>query len=158
MPKIDGGFNTTVTLFKNLRLYGQVDFKTGYKKLDGNQRVRCFFFDLCLENYLPQQFNPVNIAEIQQGLPDVLIHNASFAKLRELSATYTFTDNIARRIGASSLSLTVAGRNLYTWTKYPGLEPEATFNGGSRGGDYSLWEQDVLPQLSQFVATLHVSF
>ncbi|MEJ2677757.1 MAG: SusC/RagA family TonB-linked outer membrane protein, partial [Gemmatimonadota bacterium] len=157
-PKVDGGFNATVTLFNNLRFYSQVDFKTGFKKLDGNQRVRCFFFDLCLENYQPQQFDPVNIVEIQQGLPDVLIHNASFAKLRELSATYTFTDNIARRIGASSLSLTVAGRNLYTWTKYPGLEPEATFNGGSRGGDYSLWEQDVLPQLAQFVATLHVSF
>jgi TonB-linked SusC/RagA family outer membrane protein len=157
-PKVDGGFNATVTLFQNLRLYGQVDFKTGFKKLDGNQRVRCFFFDLCLENYQPSQFNPVDIAEIQKGMPDVLIHDASFAKLRELSATYTFTDNIARRIGASALSLTVSGRNLHTWTKYPGLEPEATFNGGSRGGDYSLWEQDVLPQLTQFVATLHVSF
>jgi TonB-linked SusC/RagA family outer membrane protein len=158
LPKVDGGFNTTVTLFGNLRLYGQVDFKTGYSKLDGNQRVRCFFFDLCRENYVPQDYDPVKIAEIQNGLVDVLIHPASFAKLRELSASYDFPVDIAGRIGARSLSLTVAGRNLTTWTKYPGLEPEATFNGGSRGGSYSLWEQDVLPQLAQFVATLHVGF
>ncbi|HKJ91984.1 MAG TPA: hypothetical protein VJ957_02395, partial [Longimicrobiales bacterium] len=82
----------------------------------------------------------------------------NFAKLRELSATYDFPQSYASRIGASALSLTVAGRNLHTWTSYPGLEPEATFNGGSRGGSYSLWEQDVTPQLAQFVATLHVNF
>jgi len=158
IPKVDGGVNTTVTLFNRLQLYGQLDFKTGYAKLDGNERVRCFFFALCRENYVPQDYDPVRIAEIQHGLVDVLIHNASFAKIREISATYTFPDDMASRIGARVLSLTLAGRNLATFTKYPGLEPEATFNGGSRGGSYSLWEQDVLPQLAQFVATLHVSF
>jgi len=158
IPKVNGGFNTTVTLFNNLRLFAQLDFKTGYKKLDGNQRVRCFFFALCRENYVPQDYDPVQVGEIQQGLVDVLIHDASFAKLREISATYDFSSQMAGRIGARALSLTVAGRNLMTWTKYPGLEPEATFNGGSRGGSYSLWEQDVLPQLAQFVATLHVNF
>lgn len=157
IPKVDGGVNTTLS-FGNLRLYGQVDFKTGYSKLDGNQRVRCFFFALCRENYVPEDYDPVDIAEIQNGLPNVLIHPASFAKLREVSATYDFPQAIAGRIGARALSLTVAGRNLATWTHYPGLEPEATFNGGSRGGSYSLWEQDVLPQLAQFVATLHVGF
>ncbi len=158
IPKVNGGVNMTFTLFKNFQLFGQVDFKTGYKKLDGNQRVRCFFFDLCRENYVPLDYDPVEIAELQQGLVDVLIHDASFAKLREISGTYEFPSTIAGQIGARSLSLTLAGRNLFTWTKYPGLEPEATFNGGSRGGSYSLWEQDVLPQLAQFVATLHVGF
>jgi TonB-linked SusC/RagA family outer membrane protein len=158
VPKIDGGFNTTVTLFNNFQLYAQLDFKTGYKKLDGNQRVRCFFFDLCRENYVPQDYDPVEMGELQNGLVNVLIHDAGFAKLREVSATYTFPTDVAGRIGANNLSLTIAGRNLFTWTSYPGLEPEATFNGGSRGGSYSLWEQDVLPQLAQFVATLHVNF
>jgi len=158
IPKVDGGLNTTVTLFDKLELFAQVDFKTGYKKLDGNQRVRCFFFDLCRENYVPQDYDPVQMAELQYGLVDVLIHDASFAKLREISATYNFPAELAGQVGARTLSLTVAGRNLFTWTNYPGLEPEATFNGGSRGGSYSLWEQDVLPQLAQFIATLRVGF
>ncbi len=157
-PKVEGGFNSTVTLFNNLQLFGQLDFKTGFKKLDGNLRVRCFFFDRCRENYVPQDYDPVYIAEIQNGYQDVLISDASFAKLRELSATYTLPTSLAGKIGARGASLTVAGRNLMTWTNYSGLEPEATFNGGSRGGDYSLWEQDVLPQLAQFVATVNVSW
>jgi hypothetical protein len=45
---------------------------------------------------------------------------------------------MAARIGARMLSLTLAGRKLGAFTKYPGLEPEAAFNGGSRGGSYSL--------------------
>jgi hypothetical protein len=53
-------------------------------------------------------------------------------------------------------SITLAGRNLHTWTKWEGLEPEASFNGGTRG--YGQWEQDVIPQLMQFVATLNLSF
>ncbi len=158
IPKVEGGFNTTLTLFKDLRLFGQLDFKTGFKKLDGNERVRCFFWIECLENFKPEQFDPVRIAGIQNGMPFVLIHDASFAKLRELSASYTLPASIAGRVGASNASITLAGRNLLTWTKYPGLEPEATFNGGGRGGDYSLWEQDVLPQLAQFVVTFDVTF
>jgi TonB-linked SusC/RagA family outer membrane protein len=157
-PKVDGGFSSTLTLFHNLRLFGQLDFKTGYSKLDGNQRVRCFFFGLCRENYVPQDYDPVLIAGYQDGYPAVLIHNASFAKLREISATYTLPGSWLGVIGAHNASVTLSGRNLITWTSYPGLEPEATFNGGSRGGDYSLWEQDVTPQLAQFVATFRVSF
>jgi TonB-linked SusC/RagA family outer membrane protein len=158
IPKVDGGVNTTVTLFNRLHLYGQVDFKTGFSKLDGNQRVRQFFFAESRQNYVPTDYNPVEIAQIQHRFVNVLIHKANFAKLRELSATYDFPQSYASRIGAKALSLTVAGRNLATWTSYPGLDPEATFNGGSRGGSYSLWEQDVTPQLAQFVATLHVNF
>jgi TonB-linked SusC/RagA family outer membrane protein len=157
-PKVDGGFSSTFTLFRNLRLFGQLDFKTGFSKLDGNQRVRCFFFDLCRENYVPQDYDPVLIAGYQNAYPAVLIHNASFAKLREISATYMLPERWLGMIGAHNASVTLSGRNLFTWTSYPGLEPEATFNGGTRGGDYSLWEQDVLPQLAQFVATFRVSF
>ena len=37
-----------------------------------------------------------------------------------------------------------------------GLEPEASFQGGSRG--FGQWEQDVTPQLRSFVGTLHLTF
>jgi hypothetical protein len=62
-----------------------------------------------------------------------------------------------RRAGVSRAAITVAGRNLGLWTNYGGLEPEASFNGGTRGG-FGQWEQNVLPQTRQFVATLNLSF
>ena len=159
-PSMEGGFGSSLTLFNNIRLHAQFDFKTGFSKLDGNYRVRCFFFSECRENWFPEEFDPVKIAEIQAAGPyvDVLVDDGDFLKFRELSLSYTVPGEWASKIGAQRGTITFAGRNLYTWTKFMGLEPESTFNGGSRGGSFSLWEQNVLPQLTQFVATFNVTF
>ncbi len=156
-PKLEGGLNTTLTLFRNLRLYGQMDFKTGFSKLNGNERVRCWFYALCLASYEPQKVDPVKVAGYQKRYVSSLIEDAGFAKLREISATYTIPANYAQRFGVQGANLTFSARNLHTWTKYPGLEPEASFNSGTRG-TFGQWEQDVIPQLAQFVTTLNVNF
>ncbi len=156
-PKVEAGFSATLRLFDRFRVFGQMDFKTGFSKLDGNMRVRCWFFAECEENWFPERFDPVRIAGIQEGLVDGLIQEADFAKLRELSVSYLVPNEWATRIGASGATITLAGRNLGTWTKFDGLEPESSFNSGGRGGNI-LWEQNVLPQLHQFVATINVNF
>jgi TonB-linked SusC/RagA family outer membrane protein len=157
-PKSEGGFQAGLTLFRDLRINTLVDFKGGYKKLDGNRRVRCNLFYECRINYYPLEFDPRQVLEAQNGTSyrDFLIRDASFTKLREVSATYTLPNSWASRARFSRAAVTVAGRNLHTWTKWQGLEPEASFNGGTRG--YGQWEQDVIPQLMQFVATLNLSF
>lgn len=157
-PNVEGGFSSTLRLFDRFTLYGQMDFKTGFSKLDGNLRVRCWFFAECEENWYPERFDPAYIAGIQDGLVDVLIDRADFIKLREVSLSYDVPSEWANRFGANGLTVTVAGRNLGTWTKFGGLEPESTFNSGSRGGNHLLWEQNVTPQLTQFVATVNVRF
>ncbi|HEX6938891.1 MAG TPA: SusC/RagA family TonB-linked outer membrane protein, partial [Longimicrobiales bacterium] len=63
IPEITGGFNATLTLFDNLRIFGQLDFKTGFSKLDGNFRVRCVLFSLCRENWYPTEYDAVYMAE-----------------------------------------------------------------------------------------------
>ena len=74
--------------------------------------------------------------------------------LRELQLAY----RIGRVAGSGDWRLGVTGRNLHTWTNYSGIEPEASFLGGSRGGGSAQWEQNVTPQLAQFVTTLNLSF
>jgi len=138
-----------------------VDFKTGYRKLDGNTRVRCTFFGgRCRENFYPEEFDPKRIAGIQsnRNLVDFLIDDASFAKLREVSLSYLVPPRWARWLRAERATVTLAGRNLKTWTRYRGLEPEAMFLGGSRGGNHSLWEQTTLPQLTQWSFTVNLGF
>ncbi|MDQ3522387.1 MAG: TonB-dependent receptor, partial [Gemmatimonadota bacterium] len=161
-PKTEGAFTSTLTLFNSLRLYTMVDFKQGFYKLDGNDRVRCNIFRRCRENFFPLEFvdQPARLATIQRGTAYIsgLVHDASYSKLREVSATYTIPERWAGAFGASRASINLAGRNLYTWTKYPGLEPEASFLGGSRGGGSAQWEQNVVPQLRQFVATVNFGF
>jgi hypothetical protein len=52
------------------------------------------------------------------------IEDADFWKLREVSITFTAPGEWARRMGTQQLRLTLAGRNLKTWTDYSGFDPE----------------------------------
>lgn len=52
------------------------------------------------------------------------IEDASFWKLRELSITFTAPERYTRRVGSRQVSLALMGRNLRTWTKYSGIDPE----------------------------------
>jgi TonB-linked SusC/RagA family outer membrane protein len=47
-----------------------------------------------------------------------------FVRLRELSLTYTASPDLAAKFRARSLAVTLAGRNLWVWTKYTGVDPE----------------------------------
>ena len=68
------------------------------------------------------------------------IENGSFVKFRELSLTYTMSQPFVRQYtGFSSADLRIGGRNLYTWTKYKGMDPEANLQGAetlTQGIDY----------------------
>lgn len=162
VPTREGGFTAGLSFLRQFRLNAFVDYRGGYKKLDGNRRVRCNLFSLCEENYYPERFasNPVMLAAVQRGTTFTydLIRDASFARFRELSLTYTLPRAFASRARASAASVTLAGRNLALWTNYPGLEPEASFNGGERGGSFGQWEQNVMPQTRSFVTTFNFSF
>jgi len=158
LPSVEGAFSPVVTLSDRLRVSGLLDFKTGYKKLDGDTRVRCTIFSRCPEDFAPFRSDPIRVAEIQNGIPDFYINDASFLKLREVSVSYTLPEVWGGALGASRAIVSFAGRNLYTWTRYPGLEPEAMFLGGNRGGNFSAWEQATLPQLTQWVVTVNVSY
>lgn len=59
------------------------------------------------------------------------IEDGSFIKLREASLQYRFNQPWVRRLGANTMSVRVAGRNLYTWTDYRGLDPEVNLFGAS---------------------------
>lgn len=67
------------------------------------------------------------------GFYDVLgpnnysVEDGSFIKLREVSLSYRIGS--VRRVGDWSVGL--IGRNLHTWTKYSGLDPEVGANGGN---------------------------
>ena len=57
-----------------------------------------------------------------------VVEDGSFAKLREVNVTYRL--GALRGVGGD-WTVGVVGRNLYTWTKYSGLDPETGATGGS---------------------------
>jgi TonB-dependent SusC/RagA subfamily outer membrane receptor len=52
------------------------------------------------------------------------IENGTWVKLRELSVTYSLPSGMLGRLGTHGASVTLAGRNLKTWTDYTGWDPE----------------------------------
>ena len=160
VPTNEGSVGAGLTLFQSVRLNALIDWRGGYKKLDGDRRVRCNLFSLCRENYYPGEYDPITLAEVQGGTAFTynLIRDASFTRFRELSLTYTLPPMLTQYLRTTRASITLAGRNLALWTDYTGMDPEASFNSGSRGGAYGQWEQNVLPQSRQFVTTINLSF
>ncbi len=69
------------------------------------------------------------------------VEDGSFVKLREIALSYSFAQPWVQRFGASSIDLRIAGRNLYTWTDYSGLDPEINLfanNTVARGVDFAV--------------------
>jgi TonB-linked SusC/RagA family outer membrane protein len=159
LPKYEGSISPSLTFLERFRLTGMVDFKLDHFKWDHNERVRCALFVVCIENMNPADYDPVTVAGYRHGdrFGAEYIQDASFAKLREVSLAYTVPSSFAQRLGASRVSIMLAARNLHTWTSWEGMEPEAMFLGGARGGFGSL-EQNNIPQLTQFVTSFNVSF
>ena len=81
------------------------------------------------------------------------IEDGGFTKLREISIGYVLDGAwVDRTFGLNSIEVRVAGRNLKTWTKYTGIDPETNLGGaevGLRGVDYFN-----NPQTRSFVFTI----
>jgi len=68
------------------------------------------------------------------------IEDGTYVKLREIAMDFALPTALVSRFGAQGASLRVAGRNLRTWTRYSGLDPEVnTFSAStvSRGVDFA---------------------
>jgi TonB-dependent SusC/RagA subfamily outer membrane receptor len=160
-PKVEGSFSNTVTLLRSFRISALVDFKRDYVKVDGSQRFRCVINRRCHEWYFPQEYDPKYIASIKAGtdvLPEGYVSDASYTKLREVAVSYELPENLNHFGRFSRATIGLAGRNLKTWTSYPGLDPEAFFLGGTRGGNFSLFDQTTNPQATQWVVSLNLGW
>ena len=152
----EGSVGTSVRFLSRFHFNGLVDFKTGYKKVDNNLRIRCQIFNTCLDRINPETVDPKVLAGEQTNgtVVDWVIKDSKFAKLRELSVSYDAPDKYVRYLGGRGATLNLAARNLHTWTPYTGLDPENYFLSGSP----NFVDQAELPQLTSFIFTVHLSY
>jgi hypothetical protein len=65
------------------------------------------------------------------------VENGSFIRLRDLSIGYDLSHYVAGSKAIKRLTITASGRNLLTFTKYSGLDPENTGAYDENGNDLS---------------------
>ena len=95
------------------------------------------------------------------GLYDILgpssqtVEEGSYVKLREVSVGY----RIGKVAGVGNWTVSLVGRNLKTWTRYNGFDPEVGLAGGNQGsGALNAIDAFTFPNLRTFTFTLTSTF
>lgn len=71
--------------------------------------------------------NPVNNAPAMYYAPPVspvIYEDRSFVRLQDVSLSYNFKTVATKKLGLENLQIYLSGKNLYTWTKWSGWDPE----------------------------------
>ena len=88
--------------------------------------------------------NDIN-AENMSGQRARWYEDASFVRIKDITFSYNFDRTLVERFGLNNLRMYVNGRNLYTFTKWGGLDPE-------------LDNQVAIPLQRQFLFGLNLGF
>lgn len=156
---------TTVTLFGGLRVHAQFRRAAGHVNYDGTAAIGSVApTSLTRRDAFRQaESTPEEQAALEapRGVPmrdAAFVHDATFVKWRELTVSYRLPDGWRERVlpFAESVTLSASGRNLATWTDYPGLDPEARATGGREG--FHQADQFTLPPVRSFHGRLSLTF
>jgi TonB-linked SusC/RagA family outer membrane protein len=140
-PDYQMGFSNDFT-FGPLKLATLVDWRKGGKT--ANLTANYFDSNLPGGNWADtagtRQRYRVDFLQNGRG---VYVENSGFVKIREITLSYTVPQSFANSFlrGGRDVRLEVSGRNLKTWTKYTGLDPEVSNFGNVAVGRI----QDVTP-------------
>ena len=89
---------------------------------------------------------------------DYFVESGTYVKIKELNVSYTFDRSAVERLnlGINSLRIGVIGRNLFTFTKYSGYDPEVA---GLSGDPYSFrFDGFSYPNFRTFTGFMEINF
>jgi TonB-linked SusC/RagA family outer membrane protein len=130
LPTREASLNSQLAFFGgNLVLGTQFDYRGGHLVDNSLEQFRCFSVVNCRGLYdrsapLDEQARAQATFLPGGGNSVAFLEPGWFIKLRELSLTFFAPDRWARMFRANRLSLTLAGRNLWTIDDYSGVDPE----------------------------------
>lgn len=86
---------------------------------------------------------------------DMFVEKGNFLRLKNISLGYTLNDAITKRLGIGKTRFYVTGQNVFTFTKYKGLDPELGYTDGNKqlNVDYAQY-----PQSRTWTFGLNVTF
>lgn len=136
-PDAEQTLFTTLTLFSRIQVSALFDRTAGADLLNVTRAFRTPFQDgnagqdAYGREYAFRQVEstPEEQAMIERQDYGVFLESGDYVKLREVNVRYALPEAVAARIGASGASVTLAGRNLKTWSDFSILDPEMDVQG-----------------------------
>ena len=88
------------------------------------------------------------------------LFDGSYLRLKNINIGYTFNKNITEKISANTIKVYISVQNLYTFTKYPGLDPEMqTSDNAKNEGDLAVGiDWGTYPSARVFNIGLNIGF
>ncbi|HEU5261294.1 MAG TPA: SusC/RagA family TonB-linked outer membrane protein [Gemmatimonadales bacterium] len=143
-PDLIASLLNTFDLGRHVHISVLLDGRFGNDVANFTRRITEFFgADKVIEREISRDTFPRTFTLNPTGRINIYeeyIENGSFVKLREVAVKLRFDQPWVRKLGAETLDLMLAGRNLITWTSYRGLDPEInlfTANTVARGVDFA---------------------
>lgn len=168
LPTATQALSADLTLFRILTISTLFEHRSGNEQLNYTEYFRCLSGTAGL-GYCGAVANPnAPLAEqaaflAASGLTSVgatpagYIEDASFTKWREFSVRLGAPESWGTRFPLlKGAAFTVSGRNLATWTKYTGLDPEINETGGS--SNFTQGEFNTQPPVRYWTARIDLSF
>lgn len=159
LPNKEAALNSTLTLFDGrVRVGTQFDYRGGNYIDNAIESFRCTPVLNCrglVDRTAPLEEQARAQAVLNEATEWGFYEPAWFIKLRELSLTVFAPDTWARSFRASRLSLTLAGRNLWTITDYSGVDPEVN---AFAQENFSTSDFESQPQVRYWTARLNIGF
>jgi len=166
-----------LTLFKYLTITSLIERRAGNKQLNSTEQFRCSQgYGKRVSNggagcnalYNPQasledQARFVASRLLAGGNTNAgYVEDADFVKWREFAVSLGVPEAISNRFRTlEGASVTVAGRNLKTWTDYSGFDPESNETGSqvnANGGDFLQNEFNTQPPLKYWTLRFDLQF
>lgn len=167
-PLYFGGLNNTVS-YGNFSLSIFMNFSGGNKLYNSmrNLNARAVPFNQQLEevadfwtpqnpsNKIPRPSQGGNSTFLSTRISTRFLEDASFLKLKNLNLSYDMPSALMQKARLQAARITLTGTNVFTWTKYSGLDPESSSQGGliSGGLDFTPY-----PSIRAYSLSLSVSF
>lgn len=167
-PKVTGGFGPSITYKGNFKLQAFFVYRLGYQLINQTLMTTTNMYGYNNQStaVLRRWRNPGDITDVPRALQGVgynwlgsdrYVSDASFMRLQSLTARYNLTKRLLNRIGVKNASIYVTAENLYTWTKYLGVEPDVSARGANTPFSY-VQDNSLTPASKNFLLGLTVGF
>jgi TonB-dependent starch-binding outer membrane protein SusC len=105
--------------------------------------------------------NGVNNATGVYNSPAVssgIYESRSFVRLQDISLSYNFSPQLLKSLRIANCSFFISGKNLYTWTKWSGWDPEIGTSNYSLTGDATSARTDNSPMMRNITTGFRLTF
>jgi hypothetical protein len=169
-PDFAYGFNLNAS-FKNFtftafaqgvqgnELFNYVRYWTDFQTFQGNRSTRMLY-----ESWTPGKTDAklpmLRSGDASSSVPsDYFLEDGSYLRIKNIQLGYNLPLKWISKAGMSSAHVYVQGQNLFTFTKYTGLDPEINLRGYGDGNDRQLGvDEGAYPSAKNFLFGVNVSF